>query len=400
MMTATRLRSLSGRLIAALTLLSCSQLAEAQSYAIVHSFIGEPTDGDKPNGDLIQDAAGNLYGTSFQGGTHNLGVVFKIDPSGAETILYNFSGAADGSHPEAGLFQDPTGDLYGMTTDGGSEGLGTVFKLDTDNVLTSLHSFKGGADGAQPISRLVSVNGDLYGVTPSGGIASSICGGSCGTIFKVTKGGKETVLYRFTGTTDGTHPQSLIRDSAGNLYGVTSESIARGGTVFKLDTSGAFTVLYTFNGVQLAFPVGRLIIDTNGNIHGVTQSGSVFRLDTSGQLTVMHLFSRGAGGYDPLAGLLDAGGTLYGTTRYGGDPTCNPPGDYSCGVLYQISKTGEYSVVHSFAGTDAGDGEDSQVGGETLGLDGSIYGATWHGGTGTCTGGSYPGCGTIFKYTP
>lgn len=395
MLTPIQLRSFFRSSVAVLTLLVSSQLSRAQTYTIVHNFVGGPTDGSKPNGDLIQDAAGNLYGTTFGGGAYNLGVVFKLDPSGAETILHNFTGAADGSHPEGGLFEDPRGNLYGTTTDGGSVGLGTVFELDTNNVVTSLHSFKGAPDGAQPISKLVSINGDLYGVTQFGGTSSPSCGESCGTIFKITKGGRETVLHRFTPSANGMYPQGLVRDSEGNLYGVALESLVGLGTVFKLDTAGVFSVLYAFsgNGGDGAFPVGRLTIDSNGNIHGVTGlGGTLFRLDASGQLTVMHRFSRGVDGHDPLTGLLDAGGTLYGTTRYGGDPNCN------CGVLYQIGKTGQYSVVHTFTGSP--DGEDSQVGGETLGSDGSIYGATWHGGTGTCTGGSYPGCGTIFKYTP
>jgi uncharacterized repeat protein (TIGR03803 family) len=388
-------RRLFRSLVALLTLLVFSQHSQAQTYAIVHSFAGAPTDGDKPNGDLIRDAAGNLYGTSFQGGTHDLGVVFKLDPSGAETILYNFTGAADGSHPEAGLFQDPTGNLYGMTTEGGSEGLGTVFAVDTNDVLTSLHSFKGVPDGAQPISKLVSINGDLYGVTQYGGISSGSCAGSCGTVFKVTKGGKETVLYRFTPGADGGNPQSVIRDSAGNLYGLATGG---GGRVFKLDATGVFTVLYAFTG-GASSPVGRPTLDANGNIRGVTEFGGthpccgiIFRLDADGQLTTIHNFSRDAEGYRPYAGLLDAGGTLYGTARYGGD--------FDLGVLFEINNTGQYTVIHSFAGTGAGDGEDSQVGGVTLGSDGSIYGATWHGGTGKCKGGSYPGCGVIFKYTP
>jgi uncharacterized repeat protein (TIGR03803 family) len=391
-------RSVLRSLVALLTLSIASIPSQAQTYAIVHSFTGAPTDGDKPNGDLIQDAPGNLYGTSFQGGTHDLGVVFKLDPSGAETILHNFTGAADGSHPEGGLFQDPAGNFYGTTTAGGSSGLGVVFKLDTNNVLTSLHSFKGDSDGAQPFSKLVSINGDLYGVTQSGGRSSSTC--DCGTIFKVSPGGKEAIVHRFALDAEGEAPQGLIRDAAGNLYGVTlytQQVFGGSGTVFKLDTSGVFTVLYTFNdnrgeGIH---PVGRLIRDTNGNIHGtigndgVGCAGEVFRLDATGQEELMHCFLRGDNGYLPLAGVIDAGGTLYGTTHFGGN---------GVGVLFRISQTGQYDAVHRFAG--AGDGEDAESGGLTLGSDGSIYGATWHGGTGTCRGGSYPGCGVIFKYTP
>jgi uncharacterized repeat protein (TIGR03803 family) len=373
--------------------------ARAQTYTILHSFAGAPDDVTEPNGDLIQDAAGNLYGTSWRGGTHDLGVVFKLDTSGTVTILHNFTGA-DGSHPKGGLFQDPTGNLYGTTTAVGSNGLGTVFGLDTNNVITTLHSFKGGSDGAQPFSTLVSVNGELYGVTQSGGITATSC--PCGTIFKVSKGGKETVVHRFALDAEGESPQSLIRDAAGDLYGVasyTTQAFGGSGTVFKLDTAGVFTVLYAFSNLgEDIHPVGRLIRDTNGNIHGVTLdcglahcAGTVYRLDASGQEEVMHSFLRGDNGYLPLAGVIDAGGTLYGTTHFGGN---------GLGVVFRINQTGQYDAVHRFAGATAGDGEDAEFGGLTLGSDGSIYGTTRHGGTGICTNGSFPGCGVIFKYTP
>jgi len=372
--------------------------AQAQTYTIIHSFTGAPNDATEPNGDLVQDAAGNLYGTSWRGGTHDLGAVFKLDTSGTVTILHSFSGA-DGSHPEGGLFLDPTGSLYGTTTAGGSKGLGTVFELDADNVLKTLHSFMGNPDGGQPFSKLVSVNGDLYGVTQIGGASASTC--NCGTIFKVSKGGKETVVHRFTLDAEGEAPQGLIRDADGNLYGVTLLTLqvfGGSGTVFKIDTAGVFTVLYAFfNNLGLGIhPVGRLIRDTKGNIHGVTQddglacAGTVYRLDVSGQEEVMHCFLRGDNGDLPLAGLLDAGGTLYGTTHFGGD---------DLGVLFRISPTGQYDAVHRFAGAP-GDGEDAESAGLTLGSDGSVYGTTRHGGTGVCTNGSYPGCGVIFKYTP
>jgi len=378
-----------------LVLLVGSLAAQAQTYTVLHSFTGAPNDATEPNGDLVEDAAGNLYGTSWRGGTNDLGVVFKLDPSGTVTILHNFTGAADGSHPDGGLFLDPAGNLFGTATAGGSSGLGVVFKLDTNNVLTSLHSFKGGSDGAQPFSKLVSIDGDLYGVTQSGGQTDSSC--DCGTIFKVSPGGKETIVHRFDFGADGRFPQGLIRDVAGNLYGVARYSNVAFGTVFKLDTSGVFTVLYAFNNSHEGiFPSGRLIRDTNGNIHGVTQdgvgcAGVIFRLDATGQEEMLHCFSRGADGDLPLAGLLDVAGTLYGTTRYGGN---------GVGVLFELGKTGQYAVVHRFAGATAGDGEDAESGGLTLGSDGSIYGTTRHGGTGVCSGGSFPGCGVIFKYTP
>jgi uncharacterized repeat protein (TIGR03803 family) len=401
-------------LVAVLALLVLSQLAQAQTYTVLHNFDRGSTDGAYPNGELIQDAAGNLYGTTWAG-VGGGGVVFKLDPSGVETILYSFTWA-DGATPEAGLIRDPEGNLYGTTARGGAYGLGTVFKLDTNSVLTTLYSFKGGADGARPTFKLVSINGELYGTTKYGG--SSYCnGGGCGTIFKVTKSGRRTILHRFYGYAHGAYPQGLIGDSAGNLYGTTAQGggstqclnfyYSHGcGTAFKLDTADVLTELNTFDAAEDVFPSGRLIRDTSGNLTGVllggssTELGAVFRLDSSGKETTLHNFSGSGGGQFPAAGLLDVGGTLYGTALGAGDPTCGV-GSGGCGMIYQIGKTGQYTVLHRFAGSAAGDGASPGAGQLTLGADGSIYGVTLYGGTGSCKNpDSPPGCGVIFKYTP
>jgi uncharacterized repeat protein (TIGR03803 family) len=389
-------------LSAMLTLLIAALPAGAQTYTVIHNFSGQ-SDGAYPQNDLVQDADGNLYGAAQEGGAFGAGAVYKMDTSGAVTILYSFTNGDDGGFPEAGLFRDIDGTLYGTTT-GGTEGLGTVFKLDTNNVLTTLHTFGGGADGAEPEYRLVSINGELYGTTNYGGDSSC----KCGTIFKVTKGGRETVLHRFVGA-DGAQPQGLIRDSAGNLYGAaaTNDNSVGDGTIFKLDPAGVFSVLYTFtSGADGGLPQANLILDANGNIHGVTETGGdprcqcgvVFRLDAAGQETVLHTFYNFGGGGQPFAtGLLDVGGVLYGTTVSGGDPECN------CGVIFQIGRTGQYTVLHRFGGLAAEDGN-APVGGHLiLGLDGNLYGASGGGGTGTCSleiGGPNFGCGTVFKYTP
>jgi uncharacterized repeat protein (TIGR03803 family) len=379
----------------------------AQTYTIVHSFAGAPNDGAFANGELTQDSAGNFYGTTVRGGVGNSGTIFELDASGVESTLQSFgaSNVNAGGSPEGGLLLDTQGNLYGTNTGGGpGGGAGTVFKFAT-NTLKSLHTFGFGEDGGQPRSRLVTINGDLYGVTLDGG-----------TIFKMTKGGTETILYRFTGGADGNLPENLIRDSAGNLYGVAAAGGGQVkcpgqngcGTVWKLDTSGVFTVLYTFTGgTDGGIPLGRLILDAaDGSLRGTTEVGGdpkcncgvVFRVDSSGNETVIHKFFGHGGGGEPSTGLLDVDGTLYGTTGFGGDLTCNPP--YGCGVLYQIGKTGQYAVLHRFAGAATGDGAYNAIGGLSLGADGSIYGATWYGGTGACTTGAVPGCGVIFKYTP
>jgi uncharacterized repeat protein (TIGR03803 family) len=411
----------------ALALLVGPLLAQAQTYTVVHNF-APSTDGALPNGELIQDAAGNLNGTTFEGGTGGGGTVFKLDPSGAMTILYSFTSGTDGDGPLAGLFRDTGGILYGTTELGGAYGLGTVFKLDTNNVLTTLHSFQGGTDGARPSFRMVSVNGELYGTTLNGGDSNCTAKVGCGTIFKITKGGKKKILHRFNPQVDGSNPQALVRDSAGNLYGAAQSpevivntcdgELAGCGTIFELDTAGVFTVLYKSPGLAYgAFPSGRLRRDTSGDIRGVMELngtsdgpyGAVFDLKTNGKLTVLHNFWGGQSGLYPNAGVLDVDGVLYGTTTEGGDLNCHwgsgRDAGTTCGVLYQIGKTGQYTVLHRFAGAASGDGAwpgFPTTGELTLGADGSIYGVTPYGGTGVCNNGSNrpSGCGVIFKYTP
>lgn len=402
------LRSISFAVVLALMTIAAAHSAQAQTYTVVHNFAGEPNDGSDPLGGLVEDSADNLYGTTAHGGAFNGGTIFKLDSAGNETVLYSFAGESDGNLPQGNLFRDPSGNLYGTASEGGAAtcACGTIFELNTSHALTALHSFQGGSDGSQPSGGLVSINGMLYGSTQFGGGAGCSTSGSnsgCGTIFKVTKGGKETVLYRFTGEADGFEPSGLIRDPAGNVYGVTIAGASNFGTLFKLDTANHFTVLHTFTGgSDGGGPSGRLIQDVNGNIHGVTQGGGdpicqcgvIFRLDAAGNYKVLHTFISRTNGAEPLTAPLDDAGTLYGTTGYGGDLNCLVKGT-GCGVLYMIGKSGTYSVLHRF--TAGGDGEVpiSQL---TVGADGSIYGTTAGGGSDTTCGSI--GCGTIFKYTP
>jgi uncharacterized repeat protein (TIGR03803 family) len=230
-----------------------TQSAQAQTYNLLHSFTGG-ADGATPDAGLVLDAAGNLYGTTVAGGASNLGTVFKLDKTGKETLRYSFLGGADGATPYAGLILDGAGNLYGATEVGGASNSGTVFKLDTTGVETLLYSFTGGADGTPDVGLVRDAAGNLYGTTFAGGAPSF------GTVFKLDTTGTETVLYSFTGGADGGSPfGGLVRDAAGNLYGTTIEGGVdrapceadgyRGcGVVFKLDPTGTETVLYTFTG--------------------------------------------------------------------------------------------------------------------------------------------------------
>ena len=190
------------------------------AYQVLYDF---ESGGGIPNG-LIRDSAGNLYGTTQNGGTFDYGVVFKLDSAGTETVLYNFAGGADGANPLAGVIQDSAGNFYGTTGGGGgASNCGTVFKLDSTGTETVLYSFSGAAaEGCGPHAGVVlDPEGNLYGTTNEGGAPKTGIG--YGVVFKIDTTGAETILHSFTGGADGGYPLAgLFLDSAGNLYGTAS----------------------------------------------------------------------------------------------------------------------------------------------------------------------------------
>jgi len=279
-------------------------------------------------------------------------------------VLYTFTGGSDGSEPEAGLIRDSVGNLYGTTLRGGNTshscpfgsfgGCGVVFKLDPSGHETVLYAFTGGADGSGPLAGLIPDSaGNLYGTTYEGGLASGnpACPYGCGVVFKLGLSGNETVLYSFTGGSDGALPGStLIRDAAGNLYGTAAYggqltgsrcSLFGCGVVFKLDLAGNETLLYSFNYEPGgAVPEGRLIRDAAGNLYGTSVSGGpshcligdcgvVFRLSPAGTETALHTFTGGTDGGSPYAGLLAYHGYAYGEAFYGGA--------YGSGVVFKVT---------------------------------------------------------------
>jgi uncharacterized repeat protein (TIGR03803 family) len=311
---------------------------------VLHRFKGG-TDGAIPLAGLLRDRKGNLYGTTQSGGDPTCnsptgcGTVFKLDATGKETVLYSFKGGTDGAGPHASLVQDTAGNLYGTTVDGGAFGWGTVFKLDKSGVEAVLHNFGVGADGQDPIGGLVpDAAGNLYGTTAFGGAFLN------GTVFKLDKGGSYTVLYSFGDGADGAAPYAgLVRDKAGNLYGTTYLGGGYGwGTVFKLDTSGHESVGHSFALVADGeLPFAALVRDAAGNLYGTTTQGggtsnygTVFKLDKDGKETVLHSFTGGADGAWPYAGLIrDKAGNLYGTTAGGGTGSC----DAGCGTVFKLT---------------------------------------------------------------
>jgi uncharacterized repeat protein (TIGR03803 family) len=291
----------------------------------------------QPTGNVIRDAAGNFYGTTFIGQAdvgYGYGVVYKVDASGHATVLHNFTGGADGGDPYGGVILDAKGNLYGTASAGGASGNGVVFKINLSGQETVLYNFTGGSDGGAPYGSLISdAAGNFYGTTNGGGAAGA------GVVFKLDRSGNETVLYTFSGGADGGNPLAgLLRDPAGNFYGTTNVGGASGaGVVFKLDTSGDETALYSFTGgADGGYPLWVVLArDSAGDLYGTTASGGtanqgvVFKIDKSGNESVLHTFTGGADGGSPYTGVIfGPEGQLYGATAFGGQA--------NVGVVFEI----------------------------------------------------------------
>lgn len=288
---------------------------------VLHNFTGG-SDGVLPEAPLL--ALGNVfYGTTANGGgPGDEGTIFRVTADGVERVLYRFTGRRDGSNPYAGLTEFD-GTIYGTTAGGGRYSEGTVYKSSMSGKESVIYSF--GAtdrDGQTPIARLTIRDGALYGTTFYGGSGCSSYG--CGTVFKVTTSGIETVVYRFKGGTDGAAPSAALINLAGTLYGTTRRGGENNnGTVFKVSAAGKETVLYRFKGgTDGAGPLGLTAV--NGMLYGTTSTGgsshdgTIFEVATSsGRETLLHTF-KGGDGAMPQAGLHDVNGALYGTTAAGG----------------------------------------------------------------------------------
>jgi uncharacterized repeat protein (TIGR03803 family) len=383
--------------------------AQAQTYqeSTLFTFADCSMEGCYANQSLIRDAAGNLYGTNERGGPNNsLGTVFKLDTSDMLTVLYAFTGNTDGWIPNPGLVMDKAGNLYGTTQQGGAGscfgGCGAVFKVNKDGKETVLYSFGGGKDGMIPMAGVVmDAVGNLYGTTLAGGDQRSY-----GTVFKISKSGKETVLHRFTGGGDGGSPYgSLILDDEENLYGTTSAGgtgCSGGcGTVFMMNKTGRETVLHRFHGRDDGdAPFDSLVRDTKGNLYGTTVGGgtygfgTVFKVSKVGKEVILYSFpGTNDDGY-PYSGLVrDKAGNLYGATYYGGMNNCNDESGYSgCGTIFKVDPSGKGTLLYSFTGGT--DGAYPSYGNLLLDASGNLYGATYG------DPGDDSGASLVFKLTP
>jgi len=365
-----------------------TQSVQAETFTVLYSFTGSP-DGAYPLAGLIRDAAGNLYGTTYSGGTYGYGAVYKLETNGTETVLYSFTGGADGKEPVGGLVRDTAGNLYGVAGGGSYPAYGVVFKVDTSGTETVLHSFTGGnSDGCNPSGGLVRDKaGNLYGTTYG-------CGYSIyGTVFRVDAQGNEILLHSFNGF-HGANPYytSLLLDKKGNLYGVTSfGGTSNYGTVYRLSTRGAFafTLLHSFEGgaTDGCVPYGTPAMDNKGNLYGTATAcgtsnlGILWKVSKERTETVLHNFAGGSSdGSHPESGvIMDAAGSLYGNTYNGGAS--------DVGTVYELNKKGTLTLLHSFAGSDG----EYPLGGVIMDASSNLYGTAQQGGS------DY---GTVWKLTP
>jgi uncharacterized repeat protein (TIGR03803 family) len=311
------------------------EVTPSGAETVLYAFNGGDADGEWPRGGLTRGLKGIFYGTTSAGGDLGYGTVFAVSPTGNETVLSSLTEVGD---PYAAPILDRQDNLYGTTSANSTtqepDPYGSVYELTATGEFKVLHAFKGPGvgDGYNPTAGLVrDSDGNLFGATTEGGSNEQFCQDGCGTIFKVAPGGTETVLYQFSGTLYGAPrlPQgTLFRDERGNFYGATLYGgPAEGGVIFEFSPAGKFRLVYRFKKKNDgANPTGSLISDGEGNLYGTTLAGgskgfgTVFKVSLDGQETVLYSFTGGpSDGKTPNRGLIrDAAGNIYGTTYYGG----------------------------------------------------------------------------------
>jgi len=377
------------RLLAfALGLILVASVAQAQTYRVVYNFGSNGRGPNDPHysGIIAQSRGGNFYSTAPDIWTNGQGTAFKMTPAGALTVLHSFNGT-DGLNTHSGLTLGTDLYYYGTTPAGGRYSHGTLFKMTDQGVVTTLHHFTGGADGGNPGSPPIEgIDGNFYGTTAIGGSP-----GNNGTIYQVSRSGAFATIHSFGyASPDGTTNSALTQGKDGYIYGTTLYGGANGlGTIFRFATSGAYATLYTFDGIHGRNPLGALVQADDGNFYGATtlggtaDAGIIFKITPNRTFTILHNFTGGGDGMNVVGGLMQAtDGYLYGTNDIGGQ------GGFIGGVLFRISTSGAFAVLHNFF-FDSGSSPQVTLLQHT---NGKIYGDTAVGGV------NNGGDGTFFSF--
>ncbi len=402
-------------------MLFCASVTTVPAQTL-HTLVGfNGINGSSPQASLVQGVDGNFYSVTEYGGTNNQGTLFKMTPQGELTTLYSFcslgSYCPDGSFPLGGLVQGTDGNFYGTATEGGGafNTWGTIFKISSEGLLTTLHSFL--FVTAVPRGTLVQgSDGNFYGTTWQGGVNSACFDGNargCGTVFKITPDGIFTTLYSFCAQslcTDGANPVAgLVQGSDGNFYGTTylggsSTTCAGGGcgTVFKITPAGGLTTLHSFC-IQSGCPDGMyinagLVLSSDGNFYGTASEGgtgtggTVFKISPNGRFTTLYSFCSQVGCADgglPLSALVQGhDDRLYGTTSAGGTK--------AAGTIFAIRSNRQLTTLYTFCSRGVYpyclDGI-APVAALVQGSNGKFYGTTKGRTVKSCI---HNDCGTIF----
>jgi uncharacterized repeat protein (TIGR03803 family) len=378
-------------------LLALPMASSAQTLTVLVNFDG--SNGANPWAPLVQGADGDFYGTTIAGYGNHGGWVFQVTPSGTLNPLYNFCSlpnCADGDGPIGGLVQAADGNFYGTTNIGGQYLQGTIFRMSPSGNLDTIYTFcsqAGCSDGENPGAGLLLANdGTLYGMTTYGGL----CSGPCGTVFRITTSGALTTIYSFcsrANCADGNSPAgTLVQGTDGNFYGTTGMGgpnnpacFSGCGTIFRLTPAGTLTTIYNFcsqsNCADGSIPETGLVQATDGNFYGTTgvgganNAGIVFRITPSGTFTVLHSFNPTSDGSEPFGTLIQAtDGELYGTTENGADN--------NAGAIFRSTLDGTFTTMYKFCSQRCYDG-DNPYSGLIQGDDGNFYGTTAFGGLGS-----------------
>ena len=377
-----------GTMVAVL-LLAAGTVLEAPAQILTTITTLDGSAGEPAYMSMVQGADGNFYGTTVGGGVlNNWGTVFEVSAKGALTILHRFCSqpnCTDGGYPQGGLLLGGDDNFYGVTSRGGNTqcypndgGCGTIFRISSAGVLTTLYTFCSQAqcnEGAWPAGGLIEgVDGNLYGTTSIGGdLSCTVEAGGCGTIFRLTKAGALTTLHKFEGD-DGFAPSStLVQGVGGYIYGTTVI------TAFKMTPKGYLTTLHTFcsgNCTEGSLPNG-LMQASDKNFYGTTQNngqgggGALYRLTSTGEVTTISALDP-RDGQNPMVPLIQAtDGNLY-SSAWGGGIEGGGCGEVGCGTLFNATLSGSVGLLHEFDGSDG----ENPSGGLLQSTSGLLFGTT------------------------